>query len=156
MKKYIQQMIGDFEFHLMHQHYMRQSEEDSPWVRGKTIHEWIWSVMKMIHYMSTADRNRLYMHVVGDYNKYSLNPSARRDPIRSDKKRHSYMRISKPLPKVELAWVNPYSVHGLGSACVCVYSLFREHDAAVFLRLFRGALTNRASRRVMCSGIYVF
>ena len=75
------EMIHDFELHLMQQHYLRMDEQDSSWTRGKTIHSWIWGILKKVSKMSLPDRERLHLRFVGDYKKYSLNPSGRKDPV---------------------------------------------------------------------------
>ena len=82
--KNMNELIHDFELHLMQQHYLRMDELDSSWTRGKTIHSWIWGILKKVSKMSLPNRERLHLRFVGDYKKYSLNPSGRRDPVHHD------------------------------------------------------------------------
>ena len=78
------ELIHDFELHLLQQHYLRMDEEDSSWTRGKTIHSWIWGILKKVSKMSLPDRDTLHLHFVGNYKKYYLNPSGRIDPVHHD------------------------------------------------------------------------
>ena len=73
--KNMNELIHDFELHLMQQHYLRMDELDSSWTRGKTIHSWIWGILKKVSKMSLPDRETLHLRFVGDYKKYSLNPN---------------------------------------------------------------------------------
>ena len=82
--KNMNELIHDFELHLLQQHYVRLDEEDSCWTRGKSLHLWIWGILKKVYKMKTSERNTLHLRFVGDYKKYSLNPSGRKDPVHHD------------------------------------------------------------------------
>ena len=82
--KNMNELIHDFELHLLQQHYVRLDEEDSCWTRGKTIHSWIWGILKKVSKMNMLEKQTLHLRFVGDYEKYSLNPSGRRDPAHHD------------------------------------------------------------------------
>ena len=75
------ELIRDFQLHLMQQRFLKMDAEDAAWVRGKSIHSWTWSIMKRIHSMNTHDRDLLLIRMVGDYKIYALNPSGRKDPV---------------------------------------------------------------------------
>ena len=74
------ELIGDFQLHLMQQRFLTMDAEDAAWVRGETIHSWAWGIMKQIHKMTYPARNALHLHMVGDYKMYSLNPTGRHNP----------------------------------------------------------------------------
>ena len=78
------ELIHDFELHVLQQHYIRNVEDDSAWTRGKTIHSWIWGILKKVHKMKTPQRQKLHLLFVGDYKKYSLNPSGRNPRVHHD------------------------------------------------------------------------
>ena len=82
--KNMKELIHDFELHLMQQRYLRMDEQDSSCVRGKTIYSWIWGILNKVSKMNMPEKKTLHLRFVGDYQKYSFNPSGRRDPVHHD------------------------------------------------------------------------
>ena len=74
------ELIRDFQLHLMQQRFLKMDAEDEAWARGNSIHSWSWGIMKQIHLMNNPARNTLHLRMVGDYKLYSLNPTGRKDP----------------------------------------------------------------------------
>ena len=81
MNRRYPELIGDRQLAMLTQHYSRQVAEDSSWVRGMTLHEYIWSICKQVHYLNEDKRNKIYMKMVGDSKYFSPDPTARNDPI---------------------------------------------------------------------------
>ena len=77
---HMNELLADFQLHLMKQRFIALSEDNSPVVRGKSVHKWVWHTLKKLEKMPCRLRSSVYNHMVGDYKKYSLNPSGRRDP----------------------------------------------------------------------------
>ena len=80
-------MIGDFQLHLMHLHYTRQYDDEEPWARAKTVHEWIWAVLKKVYHMLIPQRCKIMLNMYLDFKKFSLNPTGRKDPDHEKKKK---------------------------------------------------------------------
>ena len=62
------------------------AKADAAWTRGKTVHSWIWGIMKKLHHTSDHGRGTILNRIIGDYKKYSLNPSGRTDPTDKNNK----------------------------------------------------------------------
>lgn len=76
-------LLCDFELHLIQRRYADLVEANSAWARNKNIHKWIWGIFKKIQKMDQTKRNDVLRHVIGDYKKYSLNPTGRKGPTRA-------------------------------------------------------------------------
>ena len=81
--EYMNTMVANFQFRLMQQHFLRMKTENSCWTCHQTIHSWIWAILKKVSKMKPAGRDRLYIKMIGDYKRFSLNPLARKDPERA-------------------------------------------------------------------------
>ena len=74
----------DIQLHLLKQRFRSQAKVDAVWCRGKTLHSWIWGIMKKLHYMPQNARSEVLNRIIGDYKKYSLNPSVRAEPANNE------------------------------------------------------------------------
>ena len=78
--KHHNELVCDFELHLLRRRFIDLVDQDSSWARGKTVHGWVWGCLKKIHVMKVHERRSVWLRVVGDFKKYSLNPTGRKDP----------------------------------------------------------------------------
>ena len=56
------------------------TKADTTGVTGKTIHSWVWGILKKLHHMDVEGRATVLNRIICDYKKYALSPKGRKDP----------------------------------------------------------------------------
>jgi len=75
------ELVADFQLLLLKQRFLAQREQSSAYVALKNVHDFIWSILVKVHRLPIQpDRERLLLHIIGDFKTYSLTPTGRRDP----------------------------------------------------------------------------
>ena len=64
------QLVGDYQLLLIRKRYHALVEEDSDFVRDKSIHAYIWNIFKKIPLADSVELENLARRVSGDFNQY--------------------------------------------------------------------------------------
>lgn len=71
--------VMNFQLSIIKKHFIKLKKVNSPVVRSKDLHAYVWTALKAAQLTSGCQRDRLLQTMIGDFKKYSLTPHGRKD-----------------------------------------------------------------------------